>query len=290
MPAGADRTAVGPMVIVAVEQFEPSPLIHDPWAAKLLPLSGRLAVTLAKWPPARRSTVKATEKKLPGLWASMLCRKRYIDDMLRDAVQDGIDAVVILGAGFDTRAYRVPGLDGIPVWELDLPANIARKEAALRRCFGRVPDGVTLVPVDFETQDLQQELTRHGYRLGSRTFVAWEAVTQYLTEAGVRRTLEHLAHTGPGSRLAFTYLRKDFLDGVTTFGADVAYQDFVVKRRLWRFGLDPEQVAGLLAEFGWTEHEQLGPHEFTARYLEPAGRRLLVSEIERSVHAIRDGS
>jgi methyltransferase (TIGR00027 family) len=290
MPAGADRTAVGPMVIVAVEQFEPSPLVHDPWAAKLLPLSGRLAVSLAKWPPARRSTLKATEKKLPGLWASMLCRKRYIDDRLHDAVQDGIEAVVILGAGFDTRAYRVPGVAGIPVWELDLPANTARKEAALRRCFGRVPDGVTLVPIDFETQDLHEELTRHGYQPGARTFVAWEAVTQYLTEAGVRRTLGHLAHTGPDSRLAFTYLRRDFLDGVATYGADAAYQDFVVKRRLWRFGMDPEQVADLLAEYGWTEHEQLGPQEFTDRYLEPAGRRLPVSEIERSVHALRDGS
>jgi O-methyltransferase involved in polyketide biosynthesis len=50
-------------VIVAVEQFEPSPLVHDPWAAKLLPLSGRLAVSLAKWPPARTSTLKTTEKK-----------------------------------------------------------------------------------------------------------------------------------------------------------------------------------------------------------------------------------
>jgi methyltransferase (TIGR00027 family) len=287
MPNGPDRTALGPMVIVAVDQFDPSPLIHDPWAAKLLPLGGRLAVMLAKWPPARRSTIKATEKKLPGLWASMLCRKRYIDDKLHDAVQEGIDAVVMLGAGFDTRAYRVPGLAGIPVWELDLPANIARKKAALRRCFGRIPDGVTLVPIDFETQDLDEELTRHGYRPGSRTFVAWEAVTQYLTEAGVRRTLERLAHAGPGSRLVFTYVRQDFLDGAATFGAEAAYQEFVVRRRLWRFGLDPEQVAGLLAEYGWTEAEQLGPREFTARYLEPAGRRLPVSEIERSVHAVR---
>ncbi|MEU4248408.1 hypothetical protein AB0F15_13470 [Amycolatopsis sp. NPDC026612] len=63
-----------------------------------------------------------------------------------------------------------------------------------------------------------------------------------------------------------------------------------MKRRLWRFGMDPAQVAGLLAEYGWTEHEQLGPREFTDRYLEPAGRRLPVSEIERSVYAVRAGS
>jgi len=56
---------------------------------------------------------------------------------------------VILGAGYGTRAYRLPQLVGIPICEVDLPTNIARKAAALQRCFGRVPPGVTLLPVDF---------------------------------------------------------------------------------------------------------------------------------------------
>ncbi len=285
MSRSADGTALGPMVIVAVDQFEPAPLIHDPLARKLLPPSGRAAVALTRWPPIRRAMIAATEKKAPGLWASMLCRKRYIDDKLLDAAADGLDAVVILGAGFDTRAYRLPALRGIPVYEVDLPANTARKTAALRRHFGRVPDGVTLVPVDFETQDLRQELGRHGSADGQKTFFVWEAVTQYLTEDAVRRTLGQLAGSAPGSRLAFTFIRKDFLDGAEFYGARAAYDDFVVKWRLWRFGMHPGQVAGLLAEYGWHEREQVGPDEFTARYLEPANRRVPVSAIERSVYA-----
>jgi methyltransferase (TIGR00027 family) len=285
MSRTADGTALGPMVIVAVDQFEPTPLVHDPLAGKLLPASGRAAVALTRWPPLRRAMVSATEKKMPGLWASMLCRKRYLDDRLLEAVAGGLDAVVILGAGFDTRAYRLPELRGIPVYEVDLPASTARKTAALRKRFGRVPDGVTLVPVDFETQDFRQELGRHGFTGGQKTFVVWEAVTQYLTEPAVRHTLEHLADVAPGSRLAFTYLRQDFLDGTEFYGARAAYDDFVVKWRLWRFGLHPGEVAGLLAEYGWREREQLGPAEFTTRYLKPAGRDLPVTEIERSVLA-----
>ena len=214
-------------------------------------------------------------------------RKRYIDDQLVSAVAKGIDAVVILGAGYDTRAYRLTELAGIPVCEVDLPTNIARKTAAVRRCFGRVPAGVTLLPVDFETDNLAERLDREGLGPGARIFYVWEAVTQYLTEAAVRQMLTDIGGAAPGSGLAFTFIRKDFLDGQTMFGADSAYQDFVVQHKLWRFGLQPDQVAGFLAEYGWREREQVGPEEYTCRYLQPAGRNIAASQIERAVYAER---
>jgi methyltransferase (TIGR00027 family) len=113
-----------------------------------------------------------------------------------------------------------------------------------------VPPDVTLLPIDFETDDLADCLADKGFDLGSRTFYVWEAVTQYLTEPAVRKTMEYLADAVPGSGLAFTYVRKDFLDGQTMYGAQSAYQDFVVKPALWRFGMDPEGVAEFLAEYG----------------------------------------
>ncbi|MGW7532216.1 SAM-dependent methyltransferase [Amycolatopsis sp. NPDC054798] len=287
MSTGADRTAFGPMVIVAADQHETRPLIDDPWARRLLPASGRLAVALTRYRPIRRAMTAATEKKIPGLWASMLCRKRYVDDALRAALEDGgIEAVVILGAGFDTRACRLSALATIPVYEVDLPANIDRKRAALTKALGRVPANVTLVPADFETQNLADALAQHGYP-ARRTFFVWEAVTQYLTEDGVRRTFDFLATAPAGSHLVFTYVRKDFLDGAALYGAEAAYAEFVKKRQLWRFGMVPDHVEAFLAEYGWHEREQAGPEEFRSRYLEPGGRVMPVSEIERSVHATR---
>ena len=229
----AAQTALGPMVVVAAEQHEPAPLIHDSVAQRLLPVSARIAVALTRWSPARRALIAATDKKLRGGWASFLCRKRYIDDQLVNAVAKGIDAVVILGAGYDTRAYRLPTLVGVPICEVDLPTNIARKEAALRKCFGQVPSGVTLLPVDFETDNLAERLGREGFCSAARTFYVWEAVTQYLTESAVRQTMDHLAGGAPGSGLAFMYVRKDFLEGQAMYGAEAAYQDFVVKQGLW---------------------------------------------------------
>jgi methyltransferase (TIGR00027 family) len=283
----AEQTAIGPMVIVAADQYEPSPLVHDPWARRILPASGRVAASLARWSPVRRAFIAVTEKRIRGGWANFLTRKRYIDDQLVNAATKGIDAVVILGAGYDTRAYRMPELDEIPVCEVDLPANIARKAAAVRSGLGRVPSGVRLLAVDFETNNLTERLGREGFGPDKRIFYIWEGVTPYLTEPAVRKMMGHLADAAPGSGLVFTFIRKDFLEGRAMYGARRIYEEVVLKRRLWHFGLQPEEVAGFLAEFGWREVEQVGADEYTARYLKPAGRDEPVSEVERAVYAER---
>lgn len=285
MNSQAAQTAIGPMIIVAADQYEDTPLVRDPLAGKLLPPTGRAAATALRFPLVRRVLESATDKQFRGGWDSFLCRKRYIDDQLVAALADGIGQVVVLGAGYDTRAYRLPELAGIPVFEVDLPANIARKAAAVRRALGAVPAGVKLVPVDFETDDLTQALGAAGFDRTIRTFYVWEAVTQYLTEPAVRATMDRIADAAAGSRLAFTYVRKDFLDGRQRYGAEKAYQDFVVKRGLWKFGLNPDDVAGFLAGYGWREIEQLGPDEYRARYPDAAGRSLTPSPIERTVLA-----
>lgn len=287
MRSATAGTAIGPMVIAAAEQYETPPLLIDPWAAKLLPPIGRLVAASTRWAPLRRATVAAAEKKIPGIWAAMVCRKRYIDDQLQAAALEGIDAVVILGAGFDTRCCRLQQLAHVPVWEADLPANIAAKGKALKRCLGNIPANLRLTAVDFETDDLADTLRHSGFEPGMRTFIIWEAVTQYLSEWAVRQTLSHLSDAGPGSHLALTYVRKDFLDGHAMYGAEAGYDEFVVAKKLWRFGMIPEHTAGFLAEYGWQEYDQVGAAEYTRRYLRPAGRAMEVSHIERALTARR---
>ncbi|MFS8097466.1 SAM-dependent methyltransferase [Lentzea alba] len=281
MDTAVAGTAIGPMVIVAADQYDAHPVVQDDLAARVLPLPGRLAAAAARWRPVRNALIAATEKKIPGLWAGMLCRKRYVDDRL--AVTDA-EAVVVLGAGFDTRGCR---LRDKQLFEVDLPSNIESKRARLRAIFGEVPPNLRLVPVDFESRRIDDVLAEHGYHAELRTFFVWEAVTQYLTEEAVRATFGFLAQAPAGSELVFTFVRKDFLDGTALFGGEEAYREFVVKRRVWKFGLLPEEVAGFVAPYGWVEFEQLGPGEFTERYLAPSGRSLPVSELERTVRCVK---
>ena len=145
----------------------------------------------------------------------------------------------------DTRAYRLARRSDIPVFEVDLPVNIARKKAAVQRAIGGVPASVHLVPLDFERDDLIGALTGHGYRPDARTFFIWEGVTQYLTEDAVRATLGALQAAPAGSRLVFTYVRKDFIDGVNMYDAAILYKRFRQRQQVWRFGLDPDAGFGI---------------------------------------------
>ncbi|MDT5125415.1 MAG: hypothetical protein QOH54_1059 [Mycobacterium sp.] len=274
------------MVLSAIEHHEPPDrrLVDDDLAASFLPKPLRALVRATRFRAVRRAVIAASERSGPGLWANVSCRKSYIDDNLAESLP-AVDAVVILGAGLDTRPYRLARLGDVPVFEVDLPVNIARKRAVVSRVFGAVPPSVRLVSVDFERDDLMATLASYGYRVDSPTFFIWEGVTQYLTADAVRATFDQLAQAASGSRLDFTYVRRDFIDGVNLYGAPVLYRRFRERSQVWKFGLLPGDIDGFLAEYGWRLIEQAGPDELMDRYVRPAGRDLTASQIEWSVYA-----
>jgi methyltransferase (TIGR00027 family) len=285
MATEAGKTASGPTALVAIEQYYPKEqrVVDDDLAYRILPFSLRAFVQLTRPGWARTLMMRASERDIPGMWSGMLCRKRYIDEKLVDSASD-IDAVVNLGAGLDTRTYRLPALTGIPVWEVDLPENIRQKQAGLRRAFRVLPPNVTLVAMDFNREELDAVLKTHGYSAARRTFFIWEGVTQYLTETGLGSTFEFLSRAMRGSRLVFTYVRKDFIEGRAMYGWERAYRQYVTSQ-IWTLGLEPEGLAHFLGDYGWRLLEDVGYHELAERYVTPTGRALDTTAVERIAHA-----
>ncbi|CAN5731024.1 class I SAM-dependent methyltransferase [soil metagenome] len=281
----AAQTAFGPMVLAAVEQYEPPSrrLVDDPLALRFLPPALRALVASARVDVIRRTLVAACERAGPGLWASITCRKRLIDEQLVAAMPD-IESVVILGAGMDTRGYRLTAPD-VTVFEVDQAVNITRKAAVVRRALSRQPISVSLVPLDFEHDDLAATLAEHGYRSTSRTFFIWEGVTQYLSADAVRATFAQLSDMSPGSLLVFTYIRQDFIDGTDLHGATALYRRFRQRSEVWKSGLRPEEIRDVLSDFGWRLRENMGPKYYADKYVRPAGRHLTISDIEWSAVA-----
>jgi methyltransferase (TIGR00027 family) len=228
--------------------------------------------------------IRATERSVPGIWAGIMCRKRYIDDLLCAAVDD-LEAVVNLGAGFDTRLYRLPKLAAIPAWEIDQPQNTAPKQARLEHVFGKVPSHVTLVAIDFDHESIEDALARSGFDSALRTFYVWEAVSQYLVPDAFAATLAFLGGAAPGSHLAFTYVRQDFLDKRELYGQTALHEKYVVQEKSWHVGLEPDSVAELLAAHGWELVEHLGYEDLAERYVAPTKRQLASTPIERIAHA-----
>ena len=149
---------------------------------------------------------------------------------------------------------------------------------------GEVPVHVTLVGLDFDREDLAAALAVHGYLGDRQTFFIWEAVIQYLTEVGIRKTLDFLAKAACGSRLAFTYACKDFIDGQGMYGEKGIHGNYA-RDNLWVFGMDPQGVDRFLEPHGWRVIEHLGYEELAEQFVRPTGRELASWPLERMVYA-----
>jgi methyltransferase (TIGR00027 family) len=224
----------------------------DQLAVHFLPLEFRALAELARIPLLLSLIERFIDHRWPGPRPGVVARTRLIDEAVSKTIGD-IDQLVILGAGFDTRAYRLAGIDTVQVFEVDHPATQARKQRAVRRAIGRIPRHVSLIPVRFGEDDLIAALRASGFSVERRTLVVWEGVTNYLTAQTVDATFRSMAAVlRAGSELLFTYVDRGILDGTGSFeGADESSRHVRRVGEPYTFGFDPSAVAPFLSERGF---------------------------------------
>ena len=209
----------------------------------------------------------------PGPRPSAVARTRLIDDIASEGAPT-VSQVVILGAGFDTRAHRLPALAGVPVFEVDHPATQAAKRSVVES-LGLSSAMVTYVAVDFERQSLEQQLRAAGLRTGMSTLFIWEGVTNYLSDSAVDETLLTIGRlAGPGGVLVFTYIDAGVLDGSVSFPE--ARRWLANVRRAgepWTFGLVPSNVGGFLGDRGFVLVSDVSTKQAGERWFAAMGRR-----------------
>lgn len=187
----------------------------------------------------------------------------------------------------DTRAFRISGVKNIQYFELDFPELQKVKRAYIDEKIGELPPNVSLVPVDFNSQDIGEELQKAGYTLSSQTLFIWEGVTQYISREAVDNTLKYVARATTGSRIVFTYVLKSFIDGShIPDGLNSLYKLTLNKKKLlWFCGFEPAEIRDYLSQYSLHLIEDVGHEEYLERYIKPKGRDLTVFEIERTVLA-----
>lgn len=279
------RTALGAASCRFMEQFEPKPtrLFDDPLAGALIGGPVRLMFQLAA---LRRFTIQQMDAITAGIYGSQICRTRFIDDAVREALSHGIDQLVILGAGFDTRPYRLPGMERVKVYEVDLPAVQYEKKKRLQKYLGHLPESVTFIPIDFDRQTLDSAFSGTGFDPARPAVFVWEAVTQYITEEAVQRTLSYVGQSAAGSVLVFTYVLKSIIERRSDIPGADRMMDFVANDSPWLCGLDPSTLQEYLQPFGLNLVSDVGNSFYQERYLKPLGRTLEVTEGERVAQAV----
>ncbi|MGW5053532.1 class I SAM-dependent methyltransferase [Actinokineospora sp. NPDC004072] len=266
----ADSTAEAATLLRAAGALLPDKGLRGPdfMAARFIPWSPR-AVALVKVPGVRGLLVRALLRAWPGAVWYEVVRTRHMDQVLRDEVADGASQVVILGAGFDSRAYRLArDLAGTTVYEVDHPDTSARKRERLRAVVKRIPGNVRYVTVDLNHQDLAEALAGKGFDPAVRTIVIWSGVAPYLTPDGVERTLRWMATQHPDSGLVFDYCWQEVLDGTSDNENAITVARWVAGRgEPWRSGIPEGRTADYLAGLGLRAAEDLTIPQTRDRYL-----------------------
>jgi len=284
----ASRTAEQNALFRALETSLPARrrLFEDPLARAFLGPPYALAARLAMLPGPRRLLPWYIDRRWPGVRTSVVARTRLIDDAIAAALAEGTEQLVILGAGFDSRAVRLPGLRALAVFEVDHPDTQAAKRRALARALPAAPEHVRFVASDFREEHLSSAMAAAGFRETARSFLLWEGVTNYLTEDAVDATLRWCARASVGSRVLFTYVHRDVLTQPERFvgtGALFAALERAGERFTW--GMDPRDLPGFLAARGFVLESDVGAAEYRARYFGDAARAMHGHEFYRLAQA-----
>jgi len=226
-------------------------LFVDPFAERFVGAGLRRAVRASRWRVLAALVNWYADWRLPGARTSAIARTKLIDDALRDALQEGIQQVVILGAGFDCRAYRLEALRNVKVFEVDHPSTLAKKVEILAEVLPEIPKTVRFAETDFNRRPLKNVLTEVGFEPSLRTVFLWEGVTNYLTEEAVDSVIRYVATCCASSRIIFTYVDGGLLDGSVRFeGGERLLRDVEKLGEPWTFGIVPGELAEFLRRRG----------------------------------------
>ena len=250
-PGSPSRTAAYMALFRAIESTTPTTerLFDDPLAPSFLDRRLRIAVFAARLPIIGGLVPWYIDRRWPGPRPSGVVRTRAIDDAVSEALIEGCSQIVLLGAGYDTRAYRLSETAEVETFEVDHPVTQAAKRAALERALATPSRHVHLVPVDFEHDSLAKALDDAGLKRRERTCVVWEGVFSYLTIEAIDATLRWVAEAcAPGSRLILTYVDEAALRPAEHRGAWIAAVDDAGEPFVT--GLDPSAAVEFFGERG----------------------------------------
>jgi methyltransferase (TIGR00027 family) len=218
-----------------------------------------------------RLTRRLFDRLMPGAVAYFNARTRHLDSIVSRQIDAGIDQLVVLGAGFDSRAMRFDArLGDVRVFEVDVAEVIALKSRHLAAAGGQLPSRVVQVAIDFSTERLGK-LSAHGFRSDARTLFLWEGVAMYLRDEDVSGVLQFVRdHSRPGSTLAFDYVTRAFFDGdSSSYGASELARGWRRMGNVNRSAI--ASVHERLAPFGLGVLSDLGSGELEQRYSSPTG-------------------
>jgi methyltransferase (TIGR00027 family) len=280
-------TAEGNAALRATELLRPKDerVCEDQFARRFLGLRfgivvrSKLLTRIALW---------YAERILPGAANSLMARTRYIDDYLKQRIDDGIEQLVILGAGYDSRAYRFDELKAkVSVFEVDHPNTQRVKIQKVKKIFGSLPSHMAYVGLDLDERKLGEGLLESGYDKVKKTLFIWEGVTVYLTPEAIDETLAFVAqNSGKGSSIIFDYAFQSANDAASKNGDAKKWREAYERRgEVPKFAVKDDGIEEFLSQRGFYRVESVSMESLKRTYFKGVNENRQVTHFGGIVHA-----
>jgi methyltransferase (TIGR00027 family) len=267
-PGAVSRTAQSVCWYRAIAATHPDPKLRNPddLATKLCPLPLPFQY---EYPQVRRFIDNSGETYSSYFYVN--ARTHHIDAVLRRAAAEGVEQVVVMGAGFDSRAYRFRASHpGLRFFEVDLPATSEEKRRRVAAAIGELPQNVRYAPIDFNTQRLEDVLPPLGYDRSRRSFFLLEGVVMYVVEPGLDATFDFIRrNAAPGSVVVYDYVLRDVIQGKygKYYAAGSTAAAVAGVGEPYVTGWTPRGAAAFVRKHGLKVVEDVDHKQLTRRYL-----------------------
>jgi methyltransferase (TIGR00027 family) len=239
-------------------------VVDDAPALQLLPLKLALPLrVLTSLPFGARTLHRVIGAATRGLSYHVALRTAVIDDVVRAGAERGLTQLVSLGAGLDTRAWRMPELERVDVYELDYPSTQAYKRPRIE-ALAPVAKAVHFAAIDFERDDLRQRLAALGFDASAPTMWICEGVLPYLTRHAIDAMLDGVARSSAAdSVVALSYVPPEYAGRMLRFAAERLARSVAepIKTTLL-----PSELASSLTRRGFLLQSDDAAPEWAARY------------------------
>jgi len=265
---GPSKTAETIAMVRVAESKKPEDerICYDQYAIRFI--SREVLEFAANNPDKYRAFLAQSERLVPGSRNSIIARVRYFDDIVKSSIDDGLEQLVILGAGYDTRAYRIEGMKNIRVFEVDQPATQKIKVEKIKEIFGSLPSHVTYVSVDIGIDKLDQRLLESGYDRSQKTLFVMEGLFMYLPPGTVDETLSFIAHnSGRSSAVVFDYIPQSVVDGTCELEAGKNWQKGVTDvGESFLSGIKEGEIETFLTQRGFSKIRNVTSKDYKKAY------------------------
>ena len=252
-------------------------VIYDPYA-KYFVLGASIIKLLG-----HKISVWLGDKIVPGMHEHLICRTRFIDDLIEESTSAGIEQYVILGAGYDSRAYRLKLPPKLKIFEVDQPEVQGIKRLKLPKSISNRKN-IIYVSIDFNNQSLKEQLLDAGFDESKSTIYTLEGVSQYIPKEALSSTLKELAtlNANSNSKIFISYVNKLLLeDSKACFGMGYSRPEKAIKFIIngakkvgepWISFYSAEEIQNLLSENGFIVIENQTLADLNSKYFAPVGR------------------